>query len=94
MSAALLVTKFSELFLASGLTEFEWLLLELITLAGHSGLVCEDTRCRKYDTVDWDIHAGLDLQDITDHDVTDVKSNFLAITDALYLFKIIKNVAS
>ncbi len=65
--------------------------LELVGLAGHGGLVGEDTRRLNDHTVDGDVHAGLDLAHITDYDVSNM--NFLLFTVALDddLFKSLMN---
>jgi len=82
MSPALLASKFGFLFFQLCHAEIEWLLLELIRLSGHGSLVCHDTRALDDKTIDWDIHTGPDLNEITNDNVANVNLDLLSFSKA------------
>lgn len=65
----------------SCLTVIKGILLKLVTFSSHCRLVCLDTRASDDDTVDWNVHAGLDLQDITHLNVVVVDLLFFSSSD-------------
>jgi len=52
------------------------LLLEMIRLTSHGRLIGHNTRGLNANSIDWDVHSILDHDDITDHKVVSVSSNF------------------
>ncbi len=82
MGPALFAPKFGFLFLQLCQAEIDWLLLEFIRLSGHGGLVCHDTRALDDKTINWDVHTGPDLNEITDDNVTNVNLDLLSISKA------------
>ena len=70
------VLVFSILLDLSGLTCIHVIFFELIRLTGHSGLVALDARRFQNDSVHWDVHTGLNFEDISHLDVV-VVNRFL-----------------
>lgn len=86
MRATLLATELSQFFTALSHASVIGLLLKFIGLTSHCGLISKDTRGSKNYTIDGDVHACLDLQDVTNNDLTDVDGLLLTITSAMNLF--------
>ena len=61
------------------------LLLDFVGLAGHGGLVAEQLRDLDQVAVDGDVHAVVDLDDVTDVEVVVVKHDHLAIAEDIAL---------
>jgi len=85
VGASLLVAKLRQLLLPACLAETQSLLLKLVRFTSHSGLIRQYTRSLYNNTIDGDVHTGLNLQKVSNNNVAWVDTLFFTVSLAGYL---------